>query len=206
MQPDHLRSDIPAPGGCRQRPSDSEYRGLSQPTIALVYAGRPKTRGLRLESVLAPQSCSTGAKHSFSMSGVLVTGQGESQAPAAHLRVRNLSFVWIFFTVFTELSQHQLQRPQQLVVPMPFLFPSVSALSATFGSHVPVKDFRSEPAKRSPYTVQEGLYQSWSVAGDAQGKGSELSDAATKEIQKASSAAQAKAGKIELFSPSYYAA
>ncbi|KAK4497981.1 hypothetical protein PRZ48_010637 [Zasmidium cellare] len=85
---------------------------------------------------------------------------------------------------------------------MPSLFPSASVLTATFGSHVS----QSGQARRSPHSVQENLYQSWSVTEDAQKKGSQLSAEATKEIQKASQAAQAKAGKIELFSPSYYAA
>lgn len=85
-------------------------------------------------------------------------------------------------------------------------FPSASALCAAFGSSAPHKNIQSTAAQRSPYTVREDLYQSWSVSEDAQKKGAELSGAATKEIQKASQAAQAKSGKIELFSGAYYAA
>lgn len=46
----------------------------------------------------------------------------------------------------------------------------------------------------------------FSVAEDAKSKASALGQDAQKEIQKASSAAQANTGQIELYSPKYYAA
>ena len=87
---------------------------------------------------------------------------------------------------------------------MPSLFPSASALSATFGQATPYQPVAQ--SQRSPYAARTELYQSWNVAEDAKQKAAGLSDAATKEIAKASELAQSKAGKIELYSPKYYAA
>ena len=79
---------------------------------------------------------------------------------------------------------------------MPSLFPSSSALSTVFGKTAPVES--SEKKKPSP-----SQFQIWSVTEDAERKASELSTAAAKEYQKASSTAQAKAGNIELYSAKY---
>ena len=49
-------------------------------------------------------------------------------------------------------------------------------------------------------------YSSWSVVDDAKNKANTLGTEATKEFEKASAKAQAKAGKIELYSAKYYAA
>lgn len=83
------------------------------------------------------------------------------------------------------------------------LFPSQNALSEAFTTrHV----FR-QPAPEPP---RNGLlkpdFSIWSTAENAKSKANALSEEAKKEISKASSAAQAKAGKIELYSPKYYAA
>ncbi|KAK4499617.1 hypothetical protein PRZ48_010135 [Zasmidium cellare] len=83
------------------------------------------------------------------------------------------------------------------------LFPSMSALSATFGNATPYSMNKAQPAPQKKSITH--LYQSWDVAEDAQKKATQLSDAATKELQKASSAAQDKVGKIELYSGKYYA-
>jgi hypothetical protein len=81
---------------------------------------------------------------------------------------------------------------------MPSLFPSSSALSAVFGKEsTPVE---SSEKKKLPSGSQ---FQTWSVTEDAERKASELSSAAAKEYQKASSIAQAKAGDIELYSAKY---
>ncbi|KAF2164383.1 hypothetical protein M409DRAFT_25261 [Zasmidium cellare ATCC 36951] len=82
------------------------------------------------------------------------------------------------------------------------LFPSMSALSATFGNATPYA-MNTQPAPQRKSIAH--LYQSWDVTEDAQKKATQLSDAAAKELQKASSAAQDKVGKIELYSGKYYA-
>lgn len=82
---------------------------------------------------------------------------------------------------------------------MPSLFPSASCLASTFGQATPYKT--AAPVRRSPYQVNESLYPSWDVSE----KASELSNEAVKEFEKASAAAQAKTGKIELYSGKYYA-
>ncbi|KAI6798989.1 hypothetical protein KC332_g15958 [Hortaea werneckii] len=92
---------------------------------------------------------------------------------------------------------------------MPLLFPSASTLSATFGHaarHPSQQNKQQSPsAKRSPYLARTELYGSWSVSEDAQKKTQELGDAAVKKFSKASEAAQANVGKIELYSAKYYA-
>ena len=60
--------------------------------------------------------------------------------------------------------------------------------------------------KHTKSQARADLYPAWSVADDAKAKASQLSNEATKEFEKASAKAQAKAGKIELYSPKYYAA
>lgn len=80
---------------------------------------------------------------------------------------------------------------------MPSLFPTSSALTAVFGKSKPVEE---SIEKNKPSTSQ---FQIWSVTEDAERKASDLSTAAAKEYQKASSIAQAKAGNIELYSAKY---
>jgi hypothetical protein len=82
---------------------------------------------------------------------------------------------------------------------MPSLFPSSSALNAIFGKSKPVEE--SSEKKKKPSSTSQ--FQIWSVTEDAERKASELSTAAAKEYQKASSIAQAKAGNIELYSAKY---
>ena len=85
---------------------------------------------------------------------------------------------------------------------MPTVFPTASTICQAFSQTSP---FVFQPA-RSKYQAREDLYNTWSVADDAKNKATQLSNAASQEFEKASSAAQAKAGKIELYSPKYYAA
>lgn len=59
---------------------------------------------------------------------------------------------------------------------------------------------------RTPYQARPELYSAYSVVDDAKDKAQKLSVEATKEFEKASAKAQAKAGKIELYSGKYYAA
>lgn len=88
------------------------------------------------------------------------------------------------------------------------LFPSHSALHHTFGSFTPFGKFRSGQQKqsRTKYEARPELYGAWSAVDDAKVKGQQLSDAAVKEFEKASNKAQQAAGKIELYSPKFYAA
>ncbi len=88
---------------------------------------------------------------------------------------------------------------------MQSLFPSMSTLSATFGHATPYAAKTQTPVKRSPYLARSNLYPSWDVAEDAKNKAAGLSEAAQKELQKASAVAQSNVGKIELYSPKYYA-
>jgi solute carrier family 25 phosphate transporter 3 len=82
---------------------------------------------------------------------------------------------------------------------MPSLFPSPSALTATFAHASPF------PQKETPRKDISHLYTSWSVSSDAKSRTTHLTSAAQAELTKASNAAQAKAGHIELYSAKYYA-
>jgi solute carrier family 25 phosphate transporter 3 len=78
---------------------------------------------------------------------------------------------------------------------MPSLFPTSSALNAVFGKNTTVESSEMKPSPAQ--------FQIWSVTEDEDRKASDLSNAAAKEYQKASSIAQAKAGSIELYSAKY---
>lgn len=60
--------------------------------------------------------------------------------------------------------------------------------------------------KPSPYLARTELYSAWSVVDAAKDKAKNIGNEATREFEKASVRAQAKTGKIELFSAEYYAA
>lgn len=84
---------------------------------------------------------------------------------------------------------------------MPTLLPSASAISSAFA---PTSPFHHKPrdATRTPLQAPEDLFHNFQTSDKAQ----KLSDAAVQEFEKASTKAQEKAGKIELYSPKYYAA
>jgi solute carrier family 25 phosphate transporter 3 len=90
---------------------------------------------------------------------------------------------------------------------MPILFPTGDALKNAFLSSNSLTVNRSQVTEppRTKYQARSELYSVWSVADDAKKKANQLSDAAVKEFEKTSGAAQAKVGKIELYSPKYYA-
>ncbi|KID77247.1 Mitochondrial phosphate carrier protein 3 [Metarhizium brunneum] len=84
---------------------------------------------------------------------------------------------------------------------MAHLFPRPEALKGTM--YTPMETSMSKP---TPYQARPDLFGVYSVVEDAKDKAHKLGAEATKEFEKASSAAQAKAGKIELYSGKYYAA
>lgn len=85
---------------------------------------------------------------------------------------------------------------------MPAAFPSHAVLRDAFGSASPYASFhkKTQPAPvRSKWLARPELYSAFSAADDTKAKTSQLSNAAVKEF------AQAKTGKIELYSPQFYA-
>jgi solute carrier family 25 phosphate transporter 3 len=95
---------------------------------------------------------------------------------------------------------------------MPLLFPTQGTLHDVFHPAIPFGRRPDAPAeaaptpKRTPLQARSELYSAWSVVDDAKDKANKLSAEATKEFEKASAKAQAKAGHIELYSAKYYAA
>ena len=91
---------------------------------------------------------------------------------------------------------------------MPLLFPTQGTLSDAFSPRLPFGRAASEPGseKRTSYKARTDLYPAWSAVDDVKIKAGQLTEEAQKEYTKASEAAQAKAGRIELYSPKYYAA
>jgi solute carrier family 25 phosphate transporter 3 len=85
-------------------------------------------------------------------------------------------------------------------------FPSQSALQAQFAGQTTWS--RRVPAKEPAQTARDPntLFSAWSAVDDVKAEAHKLSEEAQKEYMKASAAAQAKAGKIELYSGKYYAA
>lgn len=84
---------------------------------------------------------------------------------------------------------------------MSHLFPRPETLQGSFYS--PMERKFSKP---TPLQARPELYSAYSVVEDAKGKAKNFSAEATREFEKASSAAQAKTGHIELYSGKYYAA
>jgi solute carrier family 25 (mitochondrial phosphate transporter), member 3 len=86
---------------------------------------------------------------------------------------------------------------------MSHLYPTQDTLRGTVYS--PLSAVTRRQPKSSPYMARAELYGAFSVVDTAKDKAQKLSEEATKEFEKASAAAQSKAGKIELFSGKYYA-
>lgn len=93
---------------------------------------------------------------------------------------------------------------------MPSLFPSQDNLVNAFSASGPFPCNRDSSDHQKPASstraAQSSLYTAWSVADDAKNKAAQLSDAAVKELEKSSAKVQEKTGKIELYSPKFYAA
>jgi hypothetical protein len=87
---------------------------------------------------------------------------------------------------------------------MSHLYPRRDTLQGTVYS--PISFAPRKTAKPSSLVARPDFYAAYSVADDAKGKAQKLSAEATKEFEKASAAAQAKTGKVELYSGKYYAA
>lgn len=80
------------------------------------------------------------------------------------------------------------------------LHPSKDALQGAFYSPLSATNRTRYQARAELFPVHS------SVVEDAKGKAKQLSAEATAEFEKASAKAQAKAGRIELYSGKYYAA
>lgn len=81
------------------------------------------------------------------------------------------------------------------------LFPTQAAIQQSF---LPTSPFyKPEP---TPHPQKRPIFSAWSAADTVKDKAQELGAEAAKEYEKASQKAQAKAGKIELYSGKYYAA
>ena len=90
---------------------------------------------------------------------------------------------------------------------MPLLFPTQGTLHDIFAQSSPISKRTSDlSTPKSSYQARTDLYPAWSAVDDMKSKAGSMSNEAQKEIQKASQAARAEAGQIELYSVKYYAA
>ncbi|KAJ9157797.1 hypothetical protein NKR23_g562 [Pleurostoma richardsiae] len=90
---------------------------------------------------------------------------------------------------------------------MSYLYPRSESLQKTFASPTGFTQAHNDLKNRAtPFQARPDLYGAYSVVDDAKNKAGKLGEEATKEFNKASAAAQAKAGHIELYSGKYYAA
>jgi len=98
---------------------------------------------------------------------------------------------------------------------MPISLPSTAVLRELFAPVTPLASSNNASGSSSPaassarpsrYAAHERLYTAWSAVDDVKSKAEQLGTKATAEFNKASNAAQAKAGHIELYSAKYYAA
>ena len=82
------------------------------------------------------------------------------------------------------------------------LFPCQSAISQSF---LPTSPFY-KPAKPVEHPQKRPIFSSWAAADTVKDKAIDLTEAAGREYEKASSKTQSKVGGIELYSGKYYAA
>lgn len=88
---------------------------------------------------------------------------------------------------------------------MPIIFPAQNTLCEVFGSSSPFSRLKPKaPIREHP--LKNPIFSAWSAVDTAKDKAGELSNEAVREFEKASTKAQQKAGKIELYSPKYFAA
>ena len=88
---------------------------------------------------------------------------------------------------------------------MPIVIPSQKTLSEVFGSSSPF----SRPKPNAPtreHPLKRPIFSAWNAVDSVKDKAGQLSNEAVREYEKASTIAQQRAGKIELYSPKYYAA
>ena len=83
---------------------------------------------------------------------------------------------------------------------MPISFPSQSTLNQALAPQSSLNLCKVEPK------TSRDNFLAWSTVDDVKDKASQLTSEAAKEYEAASKKAQSKAGKIELYSPKYYAA
>jgi len=76
----------------------------------------------------------------------------------------------------------------------------------TVQAQAPKYSAYANASKPSPYLARTDLYSAWSVVDDAKDKAKQVGHEAAKELEKAGAKAQAKTGKIALYSGQYYAA
>lgn len=90
---------------------------------------------------------------------------------------------------------------------MSYLYPRRDVLQQRFGQCVhPCRFGHAVASKPSTQQIRPEQYAAFSIVDDTKNKANKLSAEATKEFEKASAAAQAKTGHIELYSAKYYAA
>jgi solute carrier family 25 (mitochondrial phosphate transporter), member 3 len=90
---------------------------------------------------------------------------------------------------------------------MPLLFPTQGTLHDVFHPSYPFGQAeRPTESQSTDLQAHSELYPALSVVDEAKKKANALSVEASKEFEKASAMAQAKAGHIELYSAKYYAA
>jgi solute carrier family 25 phosphate transporter 3 len=91
---------------------------------------------------------------------------------------------------------------------MQTVFPSQQTLNHAFAGYSPFlsRSSESQTKRHSPWLARHELYPAWSAVDDAKNKAAKLSDAAMAEVEKATSKASGSTGKIELYSPTFYAA
>ncbi|ORY66151.1 mitochondrial carrier domain-containing protein [Pseudomassariella vexata] len=86
------------------------------------------------------------------------------------------------------------------------LFPSHQILQQNFCNPLNGRRQAAPQTKATPFQARPELYGAFSVTDDVKAKAQKLSKEAQAEFDKASKAAQANSGHIELYSPKYYAA
>lgn len=87
------------------------------------------------------------------------------------------------------------------------MFPSEDIISSTFSSQRPLSQSgKQSQLSRAPGTRGREPFPAWSVIDDTKSKADAFAKEASREFNVVSQKAQAKTGKIEPWTPKYYAA
>lgn len=87
------------------------------------------------------------------------------------------------------------------------MFPTEGVIAQAFSSQHPLGQSSSQPQpSAAPEMQKREPFPAWSVVEDTKKKADALAKEATRELDLASQKAQAKTGKIEPWTPKYYAA
>lgn len=191
------------------QPQIAEGPGYRDPGIAelrndvagLTKGAAPKAHAPKFRPLPFSHSCDTFP----SATPGFVLNLSEKTEAVGSIRKWFRRLVTLFTSRLSSAEANSVTgESDKMAVPLP----NFGALRDAFASAPSMSNQSSDSAQapRSRYQARQELYGTWSAVDDAKDKANKLSNAAVKELQQASAKAQQATGKIEMYSPKFYAA